>query len=97
MGRSPELFRNGARGEPDARTVRQVWPAGELAADHGDGSLTAVCLPPAEAAEAVRQAWEGGRAVVVVDPRSPLPERRRVLDAVRPTHVHDEGGRRPVD
>jgi O-succinylbenzoic acid--CoA ligase len=74
-----------------------VWPAGELAADHGDGSLTAVCLPPAEAAEAVRQAWEGGRAVVVVDPRSPLPERRRVLDAVRPTHVHDEGGRRPVD
>jgi O-succinylbenzoic acid--CoA ligase len=97
MARPPELFRQVARGEPVPGTVRPERLAGGLAPDHGDGSLTAVCLPPAEAAEAVRQAWEGGRAVVVVDPWAPLPERRRVLDAVRPTHLHGESGRRPVD
>jgi O-succinylbenzoic acid--CoA ligase len=67
------------------------------APDHGDGSLTAVCLAAGEAAEAVRRAWESGRAVTVVDPRSPRHERDRVLAVLRPTHVHDEHGRRPVE
>jgi O-succinylbenzoic acid--CoA ligase len=67
------------------------------APDHGDGSLTAVCLPAGPAAEAVRRAWESGRAVAVVDHRSPPVERERVLAVMRPTHLEDEEGRRPVD
>lgn len=62
----------------------------------GDGTLTAVCLPAAEAASAVGAAWEEGRAVVVLDVRAPEPERRRVLAVTRPTHVQDGGGRRPL-
>ena len=65
--------------------------------DHGDGSLTALCLPAPEAALEVRRAWEAGRAVLVLDPRAPQPERETVLAAVKPTHLHDEHGRRTVD
>ena len=67
------------------------------ALDHGAGSLTAVCLPAPQAALEVRRAWEGGGAVVVLDPRAPQPERDRVLAAVKPTHLQDQGGRRTVD
>ncbi|MGI9032527.1 MAG: AMP-binding protein, partial [Acidimicrobiales bacterium] len=66
------------------------------------GALTAICLPAPQAAVAVVAAWDQGRAVCPLDPRSPLPERERVLAAVRPTALldgdghHDLGGGEPV-
>lgn len=62
----------------------------------GDGSLTAVVLPPPEAATAILAAWRGGRAVLPLDPRAPAPERERALAATRPTHLLDSTGRRPL-
>jgi O-succinylbenzoic acid--CoA ligase len=58
----------------------------------GDGSLTAICLPPPEAARAVVAAWERGGAVLPLDPRAPRPERERALRAARPTVLLDERG-----
>jgi len=71
---------------------------GQRGGDHrrGDGTLTAVSLVGAPAAAAVVEAWGEGRAVVVVDPRAPASERERLLEAVRPTHLVDGGGRRPL-
>jgi o-succinylbenzoate---CoA ligase len=58
--------------------------------------LLAVLLPrPAAAAEIVR-AWETGRAVLPLDPASPAPELRGILDALRPTHLLDRDGRRTL-
>src|SRR6266567_3872297 len=54
--------------------------------------LLAVVLPrPAAAAEIVR-AWEAGHAVLPLDPASPAPELRGILDALRPTHLVDRDG-----
>lgn len=61
-----------------------------------DGSLTAVDLAGAQAAAVVLDAWGAGRAVVVLDTRAPGPERERVLEVVRPTHLVDGHGRRPL-
>lgn len=63
----------------------------------GQGSLTAIDLPAREAATAIRMAWDEDRAVLVLDPRAPAPERNRTLAAARPTHVHDGEGVRPLD
>jgi O-succinylbenzoic acid--CoA ligase len=46
--------------------------------------LRVVRLPPIEAAEAVRRAWDAGEPVVVLDPRAPQREVNRILDRVRP-------------
>src|SRR6266700_1960302 len=46
---------------------------------------------PAAAAEIVR-AWEAGHAVLPLDPASPAPELRWILDALRPTHLVDRDG-----
>lgn len=62
----------------------------------GDGTLTAVALDGAPAVAAVIEAWGEGRAVVVLDPRAPGPERERLLGVLRPTHLLDGGGRRPL-
>ena len=60
----------------------------------GHGSLTAVDLPGPDAARAVRRAWDDGRAVLVLDPRAPEAEGRRVRDVARPTHLLDGSGLR---
>ncbi|MGI9079831.1 MAG: class I adenylate-forming enzyme family protein, partial [Acidimicrobiales bacterium] len=58
------------------------------------GSLTAVPLTGPEAAAAIVAEWQEGRAVLALDPRAPAAERRRILDALRPTHqVGDFGVR----
>jgi O-succinylbenzoic acid--CoA ligase len=58
--------------------------------------LDAVLLPRPAAAVAITRAWEAGRAVLPLDPAAHAPELRRLLDAVRPTHLVDSGGRGPL-
>ena len=41
--------------------------------------LVVVRLPPPEAADAIRRAWDMGRAVLVLDPRAPDAEIERIL------------------
>ncbi len=60
------------------------------------GSLTAVPLTGPAAAAAMVSEWEEGRAVLPLDPRMPAPERRRILDALRPTHQLGEWGVRAL-
>jgi len=60
------------------------------------GSLTAVPLTGPDAAAAVVAEWEEGRAVLPLDPRAPAAERRRILDALRPTHQVGEFGVRAL-
>ncbi len=60
------------------------------------GALTAVPLTGADAAAAVVAEWDEGRAVLLLDPRAPAPERRRILDALRPTHQLGEWGVRAL-
>ncbi|HEY2957814.1 MAG TPA: fatty acid--CoA ligase family protein [Actinomycetota bacterium] len=57
-------------------------------------ALDAVLLPRPAAAAAVIRAWEAGRAVLPLDPAAPAAELRRLLGAVRPTHLVDADGRR---
>ncbi|HEX6675104.1 MAG TPA: fatty acid--CoA ligase family protein [Actinomycetes bacterium] len=57
-------------------------------------ALDAVLLPRQAAAVAITRAWEAGRAVLPLDPSAPMPELRRLLGAVRPTHLVDADGRR---
>jgi O-succinylbenzoic acid--CoA ligase len=59
--------------------------------------LTAVCLPPSEAAVAIRNLWDARRAVLPLDPRAPAGDLGRVLAALRPTHVLDTGGTCSLD
>jgi len=40
--------------------------------------------------------WDEGRAVLPLDPRAPAAERRRILDALRPTHQLGEWGVRAL-
>jgi O-succinylbenzoic acid--CoA ligase len=65
-------------------------------ADPGHAPLTAVCLPAPAAADAIVEAWEGGRAVLPLDPAAPAAERERILAALRPTHLLDAEGLRPL-
>jgi len=46
--------------------------------------LRVVRLPPPEAADAVRRAWDDGDPVLVLDPRAPQREIDRILDRVQP-------------
>jgi o-succinylbenzoate---CoA ligase len=54
--------------------------------------LLAVVLPRSAAVPEIVRAWEAGRAVLPIDPAAPWPELRRVLDALRPTHLLDRDG-----
>jgi O-succinylbenzoic acid--CoA ligase len=55
--------------------------------------LLAVALPRAATARAVLRAWQTGEAVLPLDPAAPAAELRRVLAALRPTHLLDADGR----
>lgn len=58
--------------------------------------LVAIDLPAGPAfVAAVTDCWDRGDAVVPLDPRWPDAERRRVLDAVAPTHVVGSDGMEP--
>jgi O-succinylbenzoic acid--CoA ligase len=57
-------------------------------------AIDAVLLPRPAAAAAIVRAWDAGWAVLPLDPRAPVPELRRLLDLVRPTHLVDGDGRR---
>jgi len=58
--------------------------------------LIAIALGRPEAAAAVQAAWDDDEAVVVLDPDAPPPVRDAILAQVRPTHLHDHDGRRPL-
>jgi o-succinylbenzoate---CoA ligase len=62
----------------------------------GAGSLTAVDLPAPAAADAIRRAWDEGRAVLPLDQRAPEPERARLMAEARPTHREDATGVRAL-
>jgi len=47
-------------------------------------ALCVVRLPPPDAADAVRRAWDAGKPVVVLDPRATQAEVDRILERVRP-------------
>jgi O-succinylbenzoic acid--CoA ligase len=59
-------------------------------------SLTAVALPPERAAARIIALWDSGQAVLPLDPRAPVPDRQRVLDRLRPTHLIDADGEREL-
>lgn len=61
-----------------------------------EGSLVAVCLPRPEAAQAVREAWDRGQAVLPLDPGAPAAALQAALDGLRPTELVDAHGRRHV-
>src|SRR5689334_2076513 len=61
-----------------------------------EAPLTAVLLPRPEAAAAVTAAWDAGSAVTVLDPAAPAPAIDGLLARLRPTHLLDGDGRRPV-
>ncbi|WP_283134728.1 AMP-binding protein [Rhizohabitans arisaemae] len=57
----------------------------------------AVVLPPGpELRHAVAEALDGGPAVLPLNPGSPAPALRGLLTALRPTHLRDEDGVRPL-
>ncbi|HZP27826.1 MAG TPA: AMP-binding protein [Acidimicrobiia bacterium] len=58
--------------------------------------LTAVLLPRSGAAAAVTAAWDAGEAVTVLDPAGPTAALAATLDRLRPTHLLDGDGRRPL-
>ncbi|HYY82474.1 MAG TPA: AMP-binding protein [Actinomycetes bacterium] len=58
--------------------------------------LLAVLLDRPAAAAEVALAWESGEAVAPLDPAAPAAELRRLLAALRPTHLVDRDGRRRV-
>jgi o-succinylbenzoate---CoA ligase len=61
-----------------------------------EAPLTAVLLPRPAAAAAVTAAWDAGEAVTVLDPTAPPPATRALLALLRPTHLLDGDGRRPL-
>jgi len=61
----------------------------------GDVDLVAVVAPRRRAADLVRDAWDTGRAVTVLDPDAPPAVRARVLALVAPTHVAGPDGVHP--
>ena len=60
-------------------------------------SLLAIRLPAPAGGEAIRAAWDAGQAVLPLDARAPDHEVARALEALRPAHLLDEQGRRPVE
>jgi O-succinylbenzoic acid--CoA ligase len=46
--------------------------------------LQVVRRPPSEAADEIRRAWDGGRAVLVLDPSAPGPEVEEIVERMRP-------------
>jgi o-succinylbenzoate---CoA ligase len=70
-----------------------------LAVVSGDGEspLLLVRLPPPEAADAVRRAWDSGLAVAVVDPELPSLRLDAVVASLRPNAVVDRSGTSKLD
>jgi o-succinylbenzoate---CoA ligase len=58
----------------------------------GESPLVLVDLPPPEAADEVRRAWDRGDAVAVVDPRAPKARLDSLVEALRPTHMVGTSG-----
>jgi len=59
--------------------------------------LVALDLPAGPGfVDALRSAWDAGDAVLPVDPRLPVPSVRRLLAALRPSHIVSSDGTRPL-
>jgi len=58
-----------------------------------EAPLLAVPLPPSELAPVALAAWDVGEAVLPLDPAAPAGRLRRLLTAMRPTHLVDRHGR----
>src|SRR5690349_3384180 len=61
-----------------------------------EAPLTAVLAPRPAAAAAVTAAWDAGEAVTVLDPAAPPAVVADLLERLRPTHLLDGDGRRPL-
>ena len=59
-------------------------------------AVTAAPLSGAALARAVIAAWDSGDVVIPLDAAAPAAEQRRLLERLRPTHVHDTDGRRSM-
>ena len=62
----------------------------------GEVDLLAIVAPRRRAADLVRDAWDAGDAVTVIDPAAPAATVARVLATVAPTHLVDLDGRHPL-
>jgi o-succinylbenzoate---CoA ligase len=65
--------------------------------EDGESPLLLVRLPPPEAADAVRRAWDEGLAVGVVDPDQPRRRLDAVVASLRPNAVVDHSGTSKLD
>lgn len=65
--------------------------------EDGESPLLLVRLPPPEAADAVRRAWDAGLAVAVVDPELPRLRLDAVVASLRPNAVIDHSGTSKLD
>ena len=65
--------------------------------EDGESPLLLVRLPPPEAADAVRRAWDVGLAVAVVDPELPRLRLEAVIASLRPNAVIDHSGTSKLD
>ncbi len=65
--------------------------------EDGESPLLLVRLPPPEAADAVRRAWDAGCAVAVVDPELPRLRLDAVVNSLRPNTVIDHSGTSRLD
>lgn len=61
-----------------------------------EAPVVGLLLPPPEAAVAAVACWEAGEAVLPLDPGARDLELRGVFETLRPTHLLDGDGRRPL-
>lgn len=62
----------------------------------GESQLVLVDLPPRQAADEVRRAWDRGDAVAVVDPRAPRARLEEMVEALQPARVVGTSGSVPL-
>lgn len=82
------------RDEADVPSGDRVRTSAVGAVDQSgrEADLVAVIAPRTVAAGHVRDAWQAGRAVTVLDPAAPPAARDRLLEQLAPTHMVDADG-----
>ena len=65
-------------------------------ANSDETTLIATLLPNTDVAPIVFAAWDGGEAVLALNPALPKPELDRMIALARPTHIVDRDGRRAL-
>jgi O-succinylbenzoic acid--CoA ligase len=90
--------RNDVRAARNEDIVGAFAPTVRVAAVPAPDETPVIAAPLAGPALAavVFAAWQAGEAVLPLNPAAPTAERQRLLARLRPTHVHDADGRRPL-